>query len=30
MFILEGIPAILCAVVTFFWLPNCELTRLPS
>ncbi|KLT46581.1 high-affinity nicotinic acid transporter [Cutaneotrichosporon oleaginosum] len=22
MFILEGIPAILCAVVTFFWLPN--------
>jgi len=24
MFLLEGLPAILCAVVTFFLLPNCE------
>lgn len=26
LFILEGIPAVLAAFVTFFFLPNCELT----
>ena len=25
LFILEGIPAILCGIYTFFFLPNCKL-----